>query len=351
MIRLNNIIRKCISAKALLLYLILVIIAGFIMVYHIYTSYQYRDKEIGYMIQAFNWRKGEEASHYKKMMIRILQAYSYKRDYRYRKSMTKEQKIAYINFNWKASRLMKISPYIVPQINKQETAFNPNLNHAYGETGLGGVKFNTALLAHKLLEQMPGHLKRFFYFNIRYKRDLKDPIVNNKVTYILLWYNLRKYSRMDWAILVYRWGGFYARHWNKGEGNPPESFTLNGIRYNTYKYYFECASYVDAYENGLIEPNRPIKEKWIDYMKKLRKEEIDYRKVSRIIRKLRSVVKDQREMINDFEVKDKQLEKELNKFYAELKVIGGEARKQGWPEKTYNKLRRFIKKMIKMEKK
>jgi hypothetical protein len=307
---------------------------------------QEKDNEIAYMIQAFNWKEGEALSRYRKMMIRILAAYSYPHNSKYGKSMTKDMKIKYINFNWEASQLLKISPFIVPQINKQETAFDPYVDHAYAEIGIGGMKFETAVLAQGLLNYMPEKLKRFFKVEIKTRSDLKDPIINNKCTYILLWWNLRLFGREDWSVLIYRWGGFLNRHWFDGEGKIPVKFTLNGIEYNAYKYYFELASYIDAYERGLLEPNKKIKELWIDRYKKLCKEEINYRDTSRIIKTLKKELREKKQIETELTEKEKRIENLLIWADNELKKISGES-KNGGGKESLKKVKNIVKRLLK----
>jgi len=330
----------------ILIFLISLIVC--LMGYSIYETKRYKsDKnEVAYMIQAFNLQEGEALSRYRKMMIRILSAYSYPYNSKYGKSMTKDMKIKYINFNWEASQLLKCSPFIVPQINKQETAFDPYVDHEYAEIGIGGMKFETAVFAEGLLKHMPTKLRRFLYIDIKTRQDLKDPIVNNKCTYILLWWNMRAFGREDWSILVYRWGGFLTRHWKGGEGSIPVKFTLNGIEYNAYKYYFELASFVDAYERGLLEPNKPIKELWNNRYKKLVKQEIDFRRTKSIIKTLRNELKKKKVLEKELTEKEERIEDLLIWASNELKKISNESKKGGG-KKALDKVKDVVKRILK----
>lgn len=334
------------KVKTILLVIMLVCVMGLTaMVYSIYHRRSI-DNDLIYMIQSIPLSQTEEKAKYTKMMVKIFTAYSFRYDKRYKKSMSKEEKIVYINKNFKFAKLLKFGLYDVPIIHQLETSFNPYSEGDYGEYGIGQVKWGTALLAYKLLDYLPENYRRELYFNLKSRQDLKDPILSMKIAYVLLWYERRQLKGLEsWYISTYHWGGFILKHWNKGKGSVPTTFTLNGVKYDVIKYYVSWAELRDSYEMGQLEPSKPIVEKWESYIKKMKREEIDYRKCKRIIRQQRKLLKEEKEIRIVLNKKHIEIEKHLKKMDKDLKQIGGIANKEGW-KKQYKELKKAIKNFI-----
>jgi len=297
----------------------------------IVDSGKYKNKvaaEILALRSEFDWTKMPDAeSKYTKMMIDILTAFSYKYDQNYKKSMNKDQKIKYIRFNYRCATILFFGLYDVPIIHKMESSFNPWMDHDYGEIGIGGIKWPTALLAERLLRFMPDNIRRLLYFELKSKKDLYDPITSLKITYALLWWERRSFQgREDWYVSIYHWGGFLSKYWDRGEGKVPVSFTLNGKKYNVIKYYYTFREMKEAYESGKLEPCKEIIEKWQAYFSRIREEEIDFRKTRSIIRSLRKKIKNYEEASNEKDEKLKELKKELKKANKRLRVISKQSR-------------------------
>lgn len=334
------------KVKTILIMIMLMLLLGLtVMVFSLYQKNRI-DEDLIYMIQSIPLNQTEEKAKYTKMMVKIFTAYSFRYDKRYKKSMSKEEKIVYLNENYKFAKLLKFGLYDVPILHQLETSFDPYVDHEYGEIGIGGIKWGTALLAQKLLDYMPDNYRRALYFDLKTKQDLKDPIISMKITYTLLWYERRQLRGLEsWYISTYHWGSLILKHWKKGKGSVPTTFTLNGITYDVIKYYVSWAELRDSYEMGQIEPSKPIVEKWTAYMKKMKQEEIDYRKCRSVIRKQRKLLKEKNELEIELQKKYTEIDKQMIHIDKELKRIGGIANKTGW-RKQYIKLRELIKNYI-----
>lgn len=335
-----------IKVKTILIIILTVCIMGVTAMVYDICQKSHIDEDLIYMIQSIPLTQTEKKSKYNKMMVKIFTAYSYKYDEKYKKSMSKEMKIVYMNKNFELAKLLKFGLYDVPTIHQLESSFDPYLDHDYGETGIGGIKWGTALLAHKLLDYLPESYKRELYFNLNTRQDLKNPIVSLKITYVILWWERRNFRGLeDWYVSIYHWGGFLAKHWDRGKGSIPSSFTINGIKYDTIKYYVSWAELRDAYESGQIEPSRPIAEKWKAYMKKLTHEEINYRRCRRLIKKQRKLLREKKDIEKKLGEKYVEIDRQIAITDKEFKKIGGVANENGW-KKQYAKLINLVKKYI-----
>ncbi len=329
---------------------IIVIIILIFMAWLLFQSKNKYDKsELLYITKSLTVEEGEQRSRYNQMMIRILTVYGYTYDKRYKKAMSKEEKIKYIRFNYKCATALQLGLFDLPIIDLMESNFNPYMIHQYGEMGLGGIKFNTALLAHEVLSLMPANLRRLLKFEIKSKNDLLDPFINMKVTYIMLWHERRQFkNREDWYISAYHWGaGHIGRRWDNGKGELPVKFTLGGIEYNVVKYYATFKEFKTAFEMGDLEAGIPIKEKWEAYVKKMEKEEIDFRKTKSIIRNLRKKVKSVKYEKDEYIKGNKELEELLWKSNKDLKKIAGEVRQGGGIKKLSEGTKRIVKNLLK----
>jgi len=289
-------------------------------------------REILFFKKSIDWQNAtDRESRYYDMMIQIFNTYSWQYDSKYKRAMTKEQKSTYMKLNWKLARAMDFSPFAVPVIHQMESCFNPYAKHVYGEMGIAGIKWDTGLLAFKLVDYMPAGYKSIMYpVDLKTPMDLEDPILSLKLTYVLLWYLRRQFEgREDWYILVYHWGGFLSRHWNNGDGEVPTEFKLNGKSYDVFSYYQTFKEMLESYEAGEIEPARPIIDKWQDYYAKLTKEEIDFRMTASIIKKLRRELRERKEIEYELNKKYEEIEKELEKANKQLKKISGESQSKG----------------------
>lgn len=280
-----------------------------------------------------DWSQMEEQerkSKYRKMMIRILTVYGFQYDPKFKKAMSNDEKIQYINFNYEAASKLNFGLFDVPIIHQMETAFNPHARGEFNEIGIGQMKFGTALLAEKLLKFMPDSLRKFLSFDLKSQDDLFNPIVNAKAAYVLLWHLRREYqNREDWYISIYHWGGFLGQRWDEGKGEVPLSFTLNGIEYNVIKYYLQFRELKDAYEAGQLEAGKEIEEKWKNYQAQLTKEEINFRKTKSIIRNLKKQLTEKRELESELEKKHEEITKALNQANEQLNIIANGAQKDG----------------------
>lgn len=297
----------------------------------------------------FNWDHigiQERKSKYRKMMIRIMTVYGFQYDKKFKKAMSTEQKIEYINLNFDAATKLNMNLFDVPTIHLIETAFNPYAEGGYSERGLGQIKFNTAMLAERLLKIMPAYLRKLLHFEIKNKEDLFDPILNTKATYVLLWYLRKDYKgREDWYISAYHWGGFLRKHWDNGNGEVPLSFTLNGIKYSVIKYYITFSQLKESFVIGKLEAGKAIEEKWAKYRQKLVKEEIDFRKTKRIIRSLREKLAEKKALEQKLDKKHEEIDLALNHADTQLKQISDGSKKDGI--KSLKKIKYVVKNLIK----
>ncbi len=281
----------------------------------------------------YNWNQmgeQERKSKYRQMMIRILTVYGYQYDPKFKKAMNKDEKIKYINFNYEAATKLNFGLFDVPVIHLMETSFNPYADGGYSERGLGQVKYNTALLAERIVKFMPDKLRRLLDFTLKRKADLYDPIINTKAGYALLWYLKKEFKgREDWYISTYHWGGFLSKRWDKGRGEVPLKFTLNNIEYNVIKYYITFRELKEAFETGQLEAGKAIEEKWAQYHKKMVQEEIDYRRTKTIIRNLRRQLVEKREIEKKLDKKHEEIDLALNSANVQLKKISGESQTKG----------------------
>ena len=293
--------------------------------------------------------KQEQISKYRKMMIRIFEIYGFKYDNKYKKAMTKDQKVKYIILNYRLASAFNFGLFDVPIIQLLESGFNP---YAYnkdniGERGLGQIYWYTAVLADKIQELLPDNLKKIAKFDLKNKEDLFDPLINTKITYVLLYFLRRDYQgREDWYISVYHWGGFLGLKWFGGRGEFPEKFMINGIKLSPLKYYISFAELKSAFEAGRLSASKEIVEKWENYRKKICKEELDYRRVRRIMINLRKEIKakdDAKEQLDEYY---KNLNMSIKKYQKELRRIGKQSQRDG--KTSLRKAKNIVKKLLKL---
>lgn len=332
--------------------IIVIIILIFIARLLFQSKNKYDKSELLYITKSLTIEESEERSRYNQMMIRILTVYGYTYDKQYKKAMSKDEKIKYIRFNYKCAKALILGLYDVPIIHLMESNFDPYVIHPNGEIGLGGVKFNTALLAHKVLGLMPSNLRHLLKFEIKSKQDLLDPFISTKIAYIMLWHERRQFrGREDWYISAYHWGARHlGKRWDNGKGEVPLNFTLGGIEYNVIKYYTTFKEYKTAFENGKLEPGMPVKERWEAYVKNLRKEEIDFRRIKNVVRTLRKQLQEKKDIEKERDKKVEQIEKTANDLNKIVRQIGGKAKKTGW-KKTWSEFKKKIKDYFKKDKK
>jgi len=301
----------------------------------------------------FNWdQMGEQErrSKYRQMMIRIMTVYGYQYDPAFKKAMSKDEKIKYINLNYEAATKLNLGLFDVPIIHLMETSFNPYAKGEYDERGIGQMKYNTALLAERLVKIMPSDKRKLLDFDIKSKSDLYDPIISTKATYVLLWNLKRDYKgREDWFISAYHWGGFLARRWDDGRGNVPAKFTLNGIEYNVIKYYVAFRELKEAFESGKLEAGKAIEERWARYQKQLIQEEVNFRRTRAIIRNLRKQLAEKRELEDELHKKHEEINMALDVANNQLQQISKGSQKDG--KKSLNKIKTVVKDLLQIIKK
>jgi len=236
-----------------------------------------------------------------------------------------------------------------------ESAFNPLQLGPYAELGLGQVKWETALLTEALLDNLQPYLKKKYYFKIETREDLKDPIVNAKVTFVLLNYLRNKYDNIEmWYVSIYHWGGFLNRYFYRGDGQLPKSFKINGIKYSVADYYTTFKEWHDTFEAGEIEPYHYVpSKKWEKARSRMLKEEITLYSAHREIKKVRKKLETREKKSEELEVANKELEKSLDdaevKFvdlYGELKIYDGRS-----PKEKMKKAKGIVKEWIKQQQK
>ena len=289
-------------------------------------------KEVLELRSNFDWTKMNDAeTHYNSMMIDIITTYSFKYDKKYRKAMNPDQRSEYIRQNKIYADALSFNPFEVPCISLLESSFNPWLDHEYGEIGINGIKYETALWCEKIQQKyMPDHLRRLLFVDLKTRQDLKDPIIALRVTYTLIWYNRRLFNgRQDWYVSVYHWGGFLSRHWDyrKKDGDVPITFTLNGIEYNVMKYYIAFRELLTAFNSGKLQAGREIVEKWKAYYKQKCREELQYREMKGIIRSLKKQLNEKTDIEKKLKDKHKRIEEELKKADTKMRKISGEVKK------------------------
>ena len=297
------------------------------------------------------WKKmgeHERRSKYQLMMMRILATYGYRYDEKYKKSMNREQKIDYVNVNYKLATAFHFELFDVPVIHKLETDFNPyEINTAsLNERGLGQLVWDTALLAERLQRQLPDNLRRMVRFELKQKSDLFDPIINMKASYTLLYFLRRHYRSELWYVSCYHWGGFLGRYYDKGEGEVPARFTINGQTFHPLKYVQAYAELKEAWQTGQLEAGMVITEKWRDWSKRQKKEQIDFRKTRSIIRNLRKKLQEKSRIESEHSAKEKEIKKVLWKADRDLSKIAGES-KRGGGVKSLQKVKKVAKDLLK----
>lgn len=299
-----------------------------------------------------NWEDMTDAdSKYHKMMITILAHHSLKHSKERRKWMTKEEKISYMRKNLEFAKELHMPVFTVPTIHCLEGNFNPFAEGGYGEKGMCQMKWATYTWCETIQRKfMQPSMRKLLYIDAQSHKDLFDPIIALKATYTLLWYldNHVYHGREDWTISAYHWGGFLDRRWDKGEGEIPTFFILNGIEYNVIKYYFSFQELKDAFENGQIDVSKAIVAKYRKDMDKLAKQDVEYNKLMRVIRAQRKTIKELEQIDIDRAEKVKKIDALAEKTLKEFEKIGGEARDNGWNatdayEKLKNKCKQFLK--------
>lgn len=335
---------------------IIIILLGLILCFLVFSTVQsvsYKARindnmrELLYIKKAIPWSEiTDRESRYYDLMIQIFNHFSWQYDPKYVRAMSKEQKTTYMRLNYRLAVAFDFPIFCVPVIHQMESCFNPYAPHAYGEIGIGGFKWDTAVLAAKLIEYMPPAYRELLKCDVKVPEDLHDPIISLKLTYALLWYLRRVYrGREEWYILVYHWGGFLARHWDNGDGNIPVNFTLDGKKYDVFIYFQTYKSMLEAYESGELEPSRVIAEKWEAYRSKMVKEEIDYRETKSIIRRLRRELEEKKEIEQKLAKKYKDIEIALSKANDDLQRIARDSQVKGKP--ALRKVKDTIKKLMK----
>jgi hypothetical protein len=296
-----------------------------------------------------NWSQmgeQEKISKYRQMMIKIMTVYGFQYDSNFKKAMNKDEKIKYINLNYEAATKLNMDLFDVPTIHLMETAFNPYAKGDYSEIGIGQIKYETGLMAEKLLQFMPRSKRKILDFDLKSKEDLHDPLISTKAAYVLLWYLKREFQgREDWYISAYHWGGFLSRRWDNGEGDVPSKFTLNGIDYNVIKYYVTFKELKESFKLGKLEAGKAIEEKWVRYQKKLVQEEIDFRRTKKIIRNLRKQLVEKRKIQENLDKKNEEINMALNNANTELIQISDGAQKDG--KLSLRKVKGVVKNLLK----
>jgi hypothetical protein len=331
------------------IFLFIVLILSLILCVLIYGIRQkkYDIEDVLYVTRILDIDKKNQRSQYNKMLNRIITLNSFQYDSKYKKAMNRDERIKYINLNYDYATTLNFGLYDIPIIHQLETSFNPYAEGMFNEFGMGQFKWGTALLCKQILKYMPDNYRRLLNFDIKRKEDLKDIWITLKCTYILLWWERRNFEgREDWYISIYHWGGFVARKWLNGFGDFPLKFVINGKNYNPIKYYIRWAELRDSYESGLLEPSKPIKEKWENYYKKLCSEEINFRNMKRKIKQLQKELKKERELKIEYEKQIEIIKNKENELNEVLKKNSNIANKNGW-KKQYNILITEIRKYLK----
>ena len=130
---------------------------------------KYDLNDVLYLTKSLKLTESERQSRYNQMIVRILTTQSFQHDPRKIQAMDKSEKTAYIRLNWKCATMLNFSEYDVPIIHQMERSFNPYVEHEYGETGMGGMKWGTALMCKRLLDFMPDNAKRLLHFELKSK--------------------------------------------------------------------------------------------------------------------------------------------------------------------------------------
>lgn len=283
----------------------------------------------------FRWDNMQfEESKYTEFAVKIMNHYS--------RNMNRELRVNYIRQNWKISQALSFNPFEGPGIHYLETSLDPKGEHDYGEVGIGGIKYGTALWALAIQDRaMPEHLRKYVKVKDFKKEDLSDPIVSLKLTYTLIWYYRKVYNGMEnWYISAYHWGGILDRHYKRGKNRIPTHFTLNGIKYNVIKYYVAWKEIVTAFNQGKLEPSAEIRARYRKYENKLVQEEINYRKCLGIIRDLQKKIKKREEV-------DKELQEALKKSERQMMQISGQSKK-GFGRKVLLKVKDVARNLMKI---
>jgi hypothetical protein len=288
----------------------------------------------------FNWKELPYAeSKYTEFAVLLLEKFS--------KNMNRETRVQYIRENWRISQALSLNSFSGFAIDYLETGLNPDGKHDYGEVGISGIKYNTALFALTIQKNfMPTHLKRYVYVDLRNKEQLKDPIISMKLKYTLLWWYRIQYGNMEnWMVSVYHWGNHVGKHF-KTKKEIPIRFTLDGINYNVLKYYVAYKEILIAFNSGKLEPAVESRNRWKAEYKRQCKEEITFQNCYRIIKRLQRQIKEKENKELAYIQSDEKLKIELEKSKKEMIKISGQA-KNGEGKTALRKVKNIAHKLLK----
>ena len=289
----------------------------------------------------------ERKEKFRAFMIRIIDTYglTYRANMKPPTGLSPKDKRDYILECWELARLIDINEYNTPTLHKKETCFNPwawNQDSGLDEKGIGQQTWDTALTAMAIVKYiMPDRLKKRMDITITKPEDLYEWKNSTRITFILIWYYLRKYNfREEWAISCYKWNNFLGRRWDNGKGDIPAKFTISGIEYSPIAYYADFKSWCESWNNGDIEPGKVNAEYWASFEKKMMKEEIKLRKVRSIIKGLRKDIKQLKIAKDDYKSKFENAENKLEEAESKL----GKVYKLAGREKFGEGIRKHLKK-------
>jgi hypothetical protein len=273
----------------------------------------------------------ERREKFRKLMIRIMNVHGHTYRPKNVKAMNREQKAQYIRLLYEAAEDFRFGYWMVPTLHKKESDFNPIQDGPCHERGLGQIKWLTAMGAQGYLKCLPTWLEKKYKFELHKPEDLYDPIINTKVTFVLLYMLRNIYLGNElWYVSIYHWGGFLSRYFDRGRGQIPKAFVINDISYDVAEYITDYWTWKETFEMGELEPGKDVALKWEGKKRKMLQEEVKlntaYKEMNKVRRQLTKVKKSEKELIGANAALDKSLKRlkiEFKKIYGEAQTFKG----------------------------
>lgn len=326
----------------------LIVIVGAIVILFlaIMGMVEHRNKknfEFMYMLKNTDWKKMiEKEADYTMTMYAILDTFSKKK---IGQCLTKDQRIIYARENLKMANTFGWGKYDVPVIHQLESSFDPFQEHLFGEIGMGGIMYSTAINTFAFCQAyMPRRLWERTKFNLRSRKDLKDYINSLKMSYMILWYGRTIFKGYDlWSVSFYHFGGSVWKRWRGGEGEFPIKFiyyTKHGkMVLDCRKYFYAWRFLRQCYESGDINGAHKLWEKYRKDKRIYNSEVVKYRRAVSVIRRQEKIIKEYEFYKNLY---DKQVEKikESNKQKKKvLRQVKKEGNEKGWVKELWQKFK------------
>jgi len=337
--------------RAILIFIIALFCTGVIMLFRINENIKNKDNSTREMVANTDFRSmAQRESQYTIIMYDILRPVTRGgfSTYGYKKCLSDAEKIRYTALNFKLALAFKYGLYEVPAEHILESNFNPYKVHdIYGELGLGGFWYSTAVFYHDYAERyMPRNLWSYVSFKLSRPEHLLNYENALKMSYIWKWVEGHTYINAEmWLASSRRWGKFIYKHYNNGADLFPIKFTIKLSsgevkKYNPRKIYYVWRNLCRYFEAGNIAAAHDL---FIDYRHdkvKIEKAEIRYRTLKGRIRQLEKQIDNYKKitLLQSSELEN--LKSSVDKAKKVCKQIGGEAKEIGWTDKLKKRLKK-----------